>query len=66
MSGRTPRCGPAPQHTGRGRLNRQTLFGSDYPFISLDRWFEEFDQLGLSEEAKQGILVGNATKLLQL
>ena len=48
------------------RLNAQTLFGSDYPFISLDRWFEEFDQLGLTEEAKQAILVGNATRLLGL
>jgi len=48
------------------RLNAQTLFGSDYPFISLDRWFEEFDQLGLTDEAKQAILVGNATRLLGL
>jgi predicted TIM-barrel fold metal-dependent hydrolase len=48
------------------RLNAQTLFGSDYPFISLDRWFGEFDALGLSEEAKQAILVGNASRLLGL
>ena len=48
------------------RLNAQTLFGSDYPFISLDRWFAEFDELGLSEEAKQAILVGNASRLLRL
>jgi hypothetical protein len=48
------------------RLNQQTLFGSDYPFISLDRWFAEFDELGLSAEAKQAILVGNASRLLRL
>jgi predicted TIM-barrel fold metal-dependent hydrolase len=48
------------------RLNGQTLFGSDYPFISLDRWFEEFVALGLSDEAHQNILVGNASKLLGL
>jgi predicted TIM-barrel fold metal-dependent hydrolase len=48
------------------RLNAQTLFGSDYPFISLDRWFEEFDQLGLPDEAKQAILVGNASRVLGL
>jgi predicted TIM-barrel fold metal-dependent hydrolase len=48
------------------RLNGQALFGSDYPFISLDRWFEEFDQLGLSDDAKRAILVGNATRLLAL
>ena len=40
------------------------MFGSDYPFISLDRWFEEFEALGLSDEARQAILVGNASKLL--
>jgi predicted TIM-barrel fold metal-dependent hydrolase len=48
------------------RLAGQTLFGSDYPFISLDRWFSEFDDLGLSPEAKEAILVGNASRLLKL
>ena len=42
------------------------LFGSDYPFISLDRWFEEFDQLGLTEDAKRAVLLGNAAGLLGL
>ncbi|HEV3474162.1 MAG TPA: amidohydrolase family protein [Actinomycetota bacterium] len=48
------------------RLNDRTLFGSDYPFISLDRWFEEFDQLGYPEEAQENILRGNAASLLGL
>ena len=48
------------------RLNGQTLFGSDYPFISLDRWFQEFENLGLSEEARHAILVENASRLLGL
>jgi predicted TIM-barrel fold metal-dependent hydrolase len=48
------------------RLNAQTVFGSDYPFISLDRWFQEFENLDLSEEARQAILVDNATRLLGL
>ncbi|MFN2543401.1 MAG: amidohydrolase family protein [Actinomycetota bacterium] len=48
------------------RLNPQTVFGSDYPFISLDRWFTEFDQLGLSEEASRAILAGNASRLLRI
>jgi predicted TIM-barrel fold metal-dependent hydrolase len=48
------------------RLNEQTLFGSDYPFISLDRWFAEFDALGLPAEARDRILVGNASRLLGL
>jgi predicted TIM-barrel fold metal-dependent hydrolase len=48
------------------RLKGQTLFGSDYPFISLDRWFQEFEGLGLTPEAQQAILVGNARRLLGL
>jgi predicted TIM-barrel fold metal-dependent hydrolase len=48
------------------RLNAQTLFGSDYPFISLDRWFTEFDELRLPEDAKRAILHDNAARLLGL
>jgi predicted TIM-barrel fold metal-dependent hydrolase len=48
------------------RLNGQALFGSDYPFISLDRWFAEFEALGLSEEARRAILVDNASALLRI
>jgi predicted TIM-barrel fold metal-dependent hydrolase len=67
LSGWAPKYLPdeVKREIGR-RLNAQTLFGSDYPFISLDRWFEEFDALGLTDEGKQAILVGNATKLLGL
>jgi uncharacterized protein len=48
------------------RLNRQTLFGSDYPFIPLDRWFAEFEELPLSDEARSRILYDNAAELLGL
>lgn len=48
------------------RLNERTLFGSDYPFIPLERWFPEFDELGYEDEAKERILRGNAAKLLGL
>ena len=67
LSGWAPRYLPPEvvREIGR-RLNRQTLFGSDYPFISLDRWFEEFDQLGLSLEAKEAVLRGNASRLMGL
>jgi predicted TIM-barrel fold metal-dependent hydrolase len=49
-----------------GRLQRQTLFGSDYPFISPDRWLQEFPDLGLKSEAAGLILKGNACRLLGL
>jgi predicted TIM-barrel fold metal-dependent hydrolase len=67
LSGWAPRYLPAEvvREIGR-RLNEQTLFGSDYPFISLDRWFSEFEGLGLSPDAQQAILRGNASRLLGL
>lgn len=48
------------------RLNDRTLFGSDYPFIELDRWFREFDELGLPQERREAILWRNASRLLGL
>jgi uncharacterized protein len=66
LSGWAPRY--LPQEVVREisrRLNGRTLFGSDYPFISLDRWFQEFGSLGLSEEAQRNILVENASRLLR-
>jgi predicted TIM-barrel fold metal-dependent hydrolase len=67
LSGWAPKYLPTEvvREIGR-RLNPQTVFGSDYPFISLDRWFQEFEGLGLSEEAQRAILVENASKLLGL
>jgi uncharacterized protein len=67
LSGWAPGYFPAEvkREIGR-RLAGQTLFGSDYPFISLDRWFKEFDELGLPADAMHSILVGNASRLLGL
>ena len=67
LSGWAPRYLPPEVKREIGkRLSGQTLFGSDYPFISLDRWFSEFDELGLSDDAKEAIVLGNASKLLDL
>ncbi len=65
LSGWAPRYLPpdVKREIGR-RLNGQTLFGSDYPFISLDRWFAEFDELDLGADAREAILVGNAARVL--
>ncbi|HEX9824657.1 MAG TPA: amidohydrolase family protein [Actinomycetota bacterium] len=65
LSGWAPKYLPPEVKREAGkRLNERTLFGSDYPFIPLDRWFEEFDQLGYPDEAKDRILRGNAARLL--
>src|SRR2546422_49821 len=65
LSGWAPKYLPAEvvREIGR-RLNAQTVFGSDYPFTPLDRWFSEFEELGLSAEAQRAILIGNASRLL--
>jgi uncharacterized protein len=67
LSGWAPRYLPTEvvREMGR-RLSSRTLFGSDYPFISLDRWFSEFDHIDLSEQARRDILVQNALGLLGL
>ena len=65
LSGWAPKYLPPEVKREAGkRLNERTLFGSDYPFIPLDRWFEEFDQLGYPDEVKDRILRGNAARLL--
>jgi uncharacterized protein len=65
LSGWAPKYLPPEVKREMGRrLAGQTLFGSDYPFIPLDRWFAEFAELDLSDEARRSILAGNAARLL--
>ncbi len=48
-----------------GRLNSKFLFGSDYPFITPDRWMADFLQLeGWSDEARKQVLWGNGVRAL--
>jgi predicted TIM-barrel fold metal-dependent hydrolase len=67
LSGWAPRYLPPEVVREAGkRLNDRTVFGSDYPFIDLDRWFREFDDLGYRDDAREAILTGNASRLLRL
>lgn len=51
----------------RKRLTDKILFGSDYPFISPQRWLDEFAAMeGFTSEAREKILCGNATRILKL
>jgi hypothetical protein len=51
----------------RKRLQDKILFGSDYPFITPQRWLEDFDQLeGFTPSVRQKILYENAAKILRL
>ena len=49
-----------------GRLSKQFLWGSDYPFLHPERCLEEFDQLKIPPEAAGRVLFGNAQALLGL
>jgi uncharacterized protein len=42
------------------------LFGSDFPFITPDRWLADFEQIDIKPEVRQLILKENAIKLLGL
>ena len=51
----------------RTRLQDRILFGSDYPFITPERWLADFDSLeGFKPEVRQKILHDNAARILKL
>jgi uncharacterized protein len=47
-------------------LRNQMLFGTDYPFITPDRWLADFDALDIKPEVRPLILKQNAVRLLGL
>ena len=47
-------------------IPEQFLFGSDYPLLSPDRWFEEFDKLELKDHVRRKVLFENACRVLDL
>ncbi len=47
-------------------LKHKMLFGSDYPFITPDRWLADFEQIPIKPEVRPLIVKENAVKLLGL
>lgn len=47
-------------------LKRKVLFGSDYPWITPDRWLADFATIGIKDEARPLILKDNAARLFGL
>ncbi len=47
-----------------GRLQDRVLFGTDYPFISHEKWFSAFESLGLGDAVTDKVLRSNAVRLL--
>lgn len=68
LSGWSPKYVPKEIMTeARGRLQERILFGSDYPFITPQRWLADFDSLeGFSPAVRHKILHDNAARILKL
>lgn len=47
-------------------LKNKVLFGSDYPWITPDRWLADFAQIAIREEVRPLIVKENAARLLRL
>ena len=47
-------------------LRERVLFGTDYPFITPERWLEDFDTLEIKPDVRPLILKQNAMRLLGL
>ena len=47
-------------------LKKKVLFGSDYPWITPDRWMADFAQIAIRDEVRPLILKENAARLLGL
>ena len=67
LSGWSPRYFP-PQlvHHANTLLKHKMLFGSDFPFITPERWIADFEEAGFRDEVKPLILKENAARLLGL
>lgn len=67
LSGWSPRYFP-PQliQYANTLLKHKVLFGSDYPFITPERWLADFEQIDIRPEVRPLILKENACALLQL
>ena len=47
-------------------LKQKVLFGSDYPWITPDRWLADFEKIGIKDDVRPLILKENAVRLFGL
>lgn len=67
LSGWSPRrFPPALVEAVTGELLHRSLFGSDFPFITPQKWIGDWEQLDIAPEATRRILHDNAAELLGL
>jgi hypothetical protein len=48
----------------RGPLADRTLFGTDFPFITPEKWLRDWETLGMPDDLSRQILHDNAARLL--
>ena len=67
LSGWSPKYFPeALKREVNGRLQDRALFGSDHPFIPLERWLADFEKEGYKPEVVEKVLYKNAQTILGL
>ncbi len=49
-----------------GPLSTRTLFGTDFPFITPEKWLRDWEQLDVDEAVTRSVLHDNAVRLLGL
>ncbi len=48
------------------RLKDKVMFGSDFPYLSPDRWLREFELLDIRDNVRPKVLLENAKRVLKL
>lgn len=67
LSGYSPKYFPPQLVRAMGRqLRDKVLFGTDHPYIRIDRWQRDFAELGLGEDIAEQIYKTNALRVLGL
>jgi predicted TIM-barrel fold metal-dependent hydrolase len=67
LSGWSPKYfAPALVQYANTLLKHKVLFGSDYPWLTPDRWLADFEAAGFREEVRPLVLKENAVRLLGL
>ncbi len=67
LSGWSPKYfSPSLVQHANSLLQDRVLFGSDYPFLTPERWIADFEKAGFKPAVWEKILVGNAKRLLGL
>ena len=47
-------------------LKHKVLFGSDYPWITPDRWLADFEKIDIRDDVRPLVLKANAARLFGL